>query len=64
MFQVFINWCLQFDCCMSGKNGDILGLMQKIGMFIVIDIIGLFIYILVFLLIVYFVFMRKNLYVF
>lgn len=25
MFQVFTNWCLQFDCRTSGKNGWYLG---------------------------------------
>ena len=54
MFQVFTNWCLQFDCRTSGKNGDILGSMQKIGMFMVTDTIGSFIHTLVFLPIVYF----------
>ena len=64
MFQVFTNWCLQFNCRMSGKNGDILGSMQKIGMFMVTDTIGSFIHTLVFLPIVYFTFTRKNPYAF
>ena len=46
------------------KNGDILGSMQKIGMFIVTDTIGSFIHTLVFLPIVYFAFTRKNPYAF
>ena len=46
------------------RMDDILGSMQKLGMFIVTDTIGLIIHTLVVLPIIYFAFTRKNPYTF